>query len=243
LSLAQDIDDTLRRPGGDPAVRCLALLHGAACAGRFDAVPALLAHACAHGLPPTDPRLAETALQVVAYGGFPRAIELLTMLRSARAGTPAEAPAQASARSPDAAPIAPIAPLVGPAGSPPGEALALRGRAVWDAIYKDSAPDVLATLEDLLPGFSRLVLEDAYGRLLARPGLSLAERELLAVAALALMALPAPLGSHIRGALRNGSNQQAVMDILDTCRVLADPAALAVLAQAQDRLSRSVYRP
>lgn len=220
MSLAQDIDDALRRPGGDPAVRCLALLHGAACAGRFDAVPALLALGAAHGLPPTDPRLLEMALQVVAYGGFPRTIELLTLLREARAGAPAPAPAEALA------------------GAVPG-----RGRAVWDAIYRNNAEEVLASLEELHPGFPGLVLEDAYGRLLARPGLSLAERELLAVAALALMGLAAPLGSHVRGALRNGSNSPAVMDILDSCRVLADPAALAVLAQAQDRLSRSVYRP
>ncbi len=228
MSLAQDIDDTLRRPGGDPAVRCLALLHGAACAGRFDAVPALLARARAHGLPPTDPRVLETALQVVAYGGFPRAIELLSLLRDARAGAPAGALTETLAcPQPEAQP----------------EALARRGRVIWDAIYKHNADEVRTTLDELLPGFSRLVLEDAYGRLLARSGLTLAERELLAVAALGLMALPAPLGSHIRGALRNGSNLQAVMDILDSCRVLADPAALAVLSQAQDRLSRSVYRP
>jgi 4-carboxymuconolactone decarboxylase len=207
----------VRRPGGAPRTRCLALLHGAACAGRFDAVPPLLALAA--GLGVKAPALLETALQVVAYGGFPRAIELLTHLRR-------EAPP--------------------PPGTPRADGdpdLAGRGRAVWGAIYARQAEEVLATLEALHPGFSQVVLQDAYGRILARPGLPLAERELLAVAALALMALPAPLGSHIRGALRNGCNADAVMDTLDTCRVLADPAALLVLEQAQDRLSRSVYRP
>jgi 4-carboxymuconolactone decarboxylase len=243
LSFAQDIADVLRRPGGAPEVRCLALLHGAACAGRFDAVPALLQAGATLGLPPTDPRLAETALQVVAYGGFPRAIELLTHLRRARAEASHPA-ATAATTATAAASTTRTASATRPAAPPPVDPgiLAAQGRRVWDAIYKDLAEDVLASLDDLSPGFSRIVLEDAYGRLLARPGLSLAERELLAVAALALMALPAPLGSHIRGALRNGSNAPAVMDILDTCRILADPAALAVLAQAQDRLSRSVYR-
>jgi alkylhydroperoxidase/carboxymuconolactone decarboxylase family protein YurZ len=57
------------------------------------------------------------------------------------------------------------------------------------------------------------------------------------------MALPSPLGSHVRGALRNGSTPALVIDILDTARVLANPEALAVLDQAVDRISRNVYRP
>jgi len=230
----------LRRPGLAPELRCLALLHGAACAGRFDALPALLAAAPVLGLPLADPRVAETALQVVAYGGFPRAIEVLTHLHRAR-GRPA-APGSGEPGEPGKSETSGAPGGREPTDDPRAQDAA-RGRRVWDAIYKDLAQDVLATLEDLHPGLPGLVLEDAYGAILARPGLSLAERELFAVAALALMALPAPLGSHIRGALRNGSNAPAVMDILDTCRVLADPAALAVLAQAQDRLSRSVYRP
>ncbi len=214
VSLATSIEAALRRPGGEPAVRCLALLHGAACVGRLDVVPVLLAEAARLAI--TAQRLRETALQVVAYGGFPRSIGLLSLLGPA----------------PE---IAPVRLALGTTAS--------LGRPVWDRVYGSQAEAVLAALDGLFPGFSALVLDDAYGHILARPGLTLAERELLAVAALALMALPAPLGSHIRGALRNGSNAEGVIDILETCRVLAHPHALLVLEQAHERLTRSLNSP
>ena len=214
MALAQQLGEVVRRPGGDPALRSLALLHGACCAGRFDAVPALLELAAAAGVP--DVALQEACLQVVAYGGFPRAIEALGLLARHRNRPPPP---------------------------PPPEPPPAAGRATWDAIYRDHGEEVLAGLAAVAPGFPALVLESAYRRILAREGLSLGDRELLAVAALALMALPAPLGSHVRGALRNGSSPAAVIDILDTARVLGAPEALPVIDQAVDRISRNVYRP
>jgi 4-carboxymuconolactone decarboxylase len=214
VSLTQQIALAVRRPGGEPGLRCLALLHGACCAGRLQALPELLDLAAASGV--GEVALHEALLQVVAYGGFPRALEGLGALARQRRTPP----------PPDRA-------------DPPPAA----GRATWDAIYSEHADEVLAGLEALLPGLSRRVLEGAYRQILAREGLSLRDRELLAVAALGLMALPAPLGSHVRGALRNGSPPALVIDILDTARVLASPEALAVIDQAVDRISRNVYRP
>jgi 4-carboxymuconolactone decarboxylase len=118
-----------------------------------------------------------------------------------------------------------------------------RGREVWDRVYADQADEVLGWLGTLAPELPGWVLDDAYGRVLSRPGLSLAERELLGVAALALMGLAAPLASHMRGAVRNGSNAQAVGDTLRACRGLAAPNALAVIDQALQRLDRNVLRP
>jgi 4-carboxymuconolactone decarboxylase len=153
----------------------------------------------------------------VAYGGYPRALHSLALVAETRAGEPVT-------------------------GSLDTEGVrAERGRAVWEAIYADQSPAVLAGLERLIPGLSRCVVEDAYGRILARPGLTLAERELLAVAALALMALPRPLGSHIRGALRNGSPAASVEDILRSSRPWASSDASEVVDEALDRLSRKVY--
>jgi 4-carboxymuconolactone decarboxylase len=222
MDLSADLAAVICRPGGDPGVRCLALLHGATCIGRFDAVESLHGLAAELGIEPM--RLQETALQVVAYGGFPRAIAGLALWADVRGGD-----------APDGA--------TGSLSEGAAEDQAAAGRAVWDAVYAHNGGDVIDSLEHLAPGFSGWVLEAAYGRILARPGLSLEERELLAVAALTLMALPAPLGSHARGALRNGSKPETVMDILDCCRVLADASATPVLDQALDRLSRNVYRP
>jgi 4-carboxymuconolactone decarboxylase len=217
MDLSSALNSAIHRPGGDPGVRCLALMHGASCIGRFDAVECLHDLSRELGLEPV--RIRETALQVVAYGGFPRAIEGLSIWARRR-----------GEHEPDGIP-----------DEPADQAAA--GRAVWDSVYAHNAEDVLATLEGLVPGFSDWVLDAAYGRILARPGLTLEERELLAVAALGLMGLAAPLGSHARGALRNGSKPSTVMDILGCCRVLADTAATPVLDQALDRLSRNVYRP
>lgn len=221
MSVKDELSAAVGRPGGDPELRCLALLHGCAVAGRFDVVPALLDLARAHGA--TRARLEETALQVVAYGGFPRAIELLT-----RIGPPADEAAAPRAdardeRTPDARRAA--------------------GRAVFERVYARQSEDVLAGLDALAPNFSRWILDHAYGAILSRAELSLGEREILAVAALALAALPAPLGSHVRGALRNDSTPAAVEDILRCCLLLADPRGRTVIAQALDRLSRNVSRP
>jgi 4-carboxymuconolactone decarboxylase len=224
VSPTDEIEQAVRRPGepGRPALRCLALLHGAACIGRFDAVATL--GALARRLEIAPQRVHECALQVVAYGGYPRAIEALGAL--------------APATPPSAGP---------PAGEPAEQhdlaQRAARGRRAFEAVYGEQVAPVRQALERLSPGLADWVCEDAYGRVLARAGLELGERELLAVAALALMALPSPLDSHVRGALRNGSTPPAVIDILDTCCVLADPQALTLIRRVRDRLHRTPTEP
>ena len=214
-----DVHQALTAPGQPPGRRALILLHGAAVAGQGEWVPWLGEQALAHG--ESWERLEEAALQVVAYGGFPRAIDTLDRLAGLRAG-----PARGSAVETRA------------------EAQRLQdGRQVWETIYDRNAEQVLGTLESYSPGFSGWVLDAAYGRILSRGTLSLAERELLAVSALGLAALPAPRGSHIRGALRSGSTAEAIHDTLTLSSLLADPRSLAVIDQAHDRLSRNVYRP
>ncbi len=225
--LAERLDAALARTGGEPTIRALALAHGASCIGRFDAVEHLYRYAIDQGVELA--RLEETALQVVAYGGFPRAIEGLGILARLRDGPAASAPLD-EAPSQDRG-----SGQAHPTTDEPG-------RRTWDAIYRHSAGDVIATLEGLVPGFSRWVLEDAYARILSRPTLTLGVRELLAVSALGLAALPGPLGSHLRGALRNGSTPDTVDDILRTSLVLAAPRARSVIDQARDRLARKVYR-
>ncbi len=236
--------DIVDAEGGDPAARSLALAHGCACTGRWEALAILCHGALERGRTAAD--LVEMGLQVVAYAGFPRAIEALGIVRDVLERAP-EAAAEGIEPTAD--------------GEPDGaEALARAGHEVFEDIYREATPEVLAGLDALCAGFSRWVLMDAYGRILSRPGLSLADRERMAVSALALMALPAPLGSHIRGALRNGSTCADVEDILRSSRALADghrdptptPTVTAsegstrsphdVIDQALDRLSRKVYQ-
>lgn len=217
MSLSDELLAALAPPGPEPDLRLLALLHGAAVIGRFDAVELLLDTALERELPPGW--LEETALLVAPYGGFPRAIETLTLL-ARRRHTPATRRIEPEADA---------------------NLVEQRGRATFEAVYGANTERVLSELNRLLPGFDRHVLTAAYGSVLCRDGLTLGQRELLAVAALALAGLPAPLGSHIRGALRNGFPAAAVDDTLQACAVLADERARATLEQARDRLSRKVY--
>jgi alkylhydroperoxidase/carboxymuconolactone decarboxylase family protein YurZ len=63
--------------------------------------------------------------------------------------------------------------------------------------------------------FARAVLEQAYGRVLARDGLSAARREVLACAALTALGQDRQLASHARGAVRCGATPQEVEAVLD----------------------------
>lgn len=215
---ADPLAAALDRPGGDPRLRGLALAHGLAVAGDFATLESWLDLLLQRGARWDE--LHEAALQVVPYGGFPRAITALGLLAS---------------RRPDGAQPVSLDSSEDRAG------LAARGRQVFGAVYQANSAPVLAELDGLAPGFDELVLEQAYGRILARPILSLGERELLAVAGLALAGLAAPLGSHVRGALSNGFAPAQVQDILLTCTTLATPSAQPIIVQAIDRIERKVY--
>ncbi|MBL8841378.1 MAG: carboxymuconolactone decarboxylase family protein [Planctomycetes bacterium] len=94
---------------------------------------------------------------------------------------------------------------------------------------------MLAALDAVAADFSTWVLEDAYGRVLARPGLAARQRELLAVAALAALDCPAQLKSHLRGALRLGASRAAVADVLHALGGLLPAEQLARAIEALDR--------
>ena len=70
------------------------------------------------------------------------------------------------------------------------------------------------------PDFARWIAEHAYGRVLARPGLSADRRELLAVAALAATDQDRQLASHARGSLRCGAEPEELAAALETVRDL-----------------------
>ncbi len=97
---------------------------------------------------------------------------------------------------------------------PPGEAgrrlLRRRGRALFGRVYGPAAERVLGDLGRRHPEFRDWVLDEAYGRVLSRSGLSAAERECLAVALLAVLDLPLQQVAHVRGALRCGAGTRVV---------------------------------
>jgi 4-carboxymuconolactone decarboxylase len=94
------------------------------------------------------------------------------------------------------------------------EAWAERGAAVCRAVYGRSYHKLLANLRALHPALEDLVLVDAYGKVIGRPGLDLKRRELTTVAAIAVLGTAQQLHSHLRGALNTGASRDEVEAVL-----------------------------
>lgn len=112
-------------------------------------------------------------------------------------------------------------------GAPPGErdgaeplahadwaAWAERGATVCRAVYGRAYHKLLLNLRGLHPALADLVLVDAYGKVIGRPGLDLARRELCTVAAIAVLGTAEQLHSHLRGALNTGATREQVEAVL-----------------------------
>jgi 4-carboxymuconolactone decarboxylase len=59
-----------------------------------------------------------------------------------------------------------------------------------------------------------LVVVDAYGKILGRPGLDSKRRELCTLAAIAMLRAERQLHAHLRGALNTGSSREDVDAVL-----------------------------
>ena len=89
-----------------------------------------------------------------------------------------------------------------------------RGERVCRRIYGRSYGALMRRMSAFHPDLASWILEDGYGRVLARPGLPLLDRELLAVAALGALGLARQLESHVRGARRLGGSPRRIREIL-----------------------------
>jgi len=90
-----------------------------------------------------------------------------------------------------------------------------RGEAVCRVVYGGQYEGLRANVRRLHPDMERWMVEDGYGRVLGRPGLDLATRELCIVALLAVRDVPRQLYSHLRGALNAGAAESEVSRALE----------------------------
>lgn len=181
----------LDRPGLDARERVLVLATCAAARADWVTLGACADAARARGVPRAE--LEETLLQGVLFYGFPRSMTAFeTLARHWPAATP---------------------PIGG--SLPPAEQRAA-GDALFDAIYADNSAGVRAMLRGWHGELHEFVLDCAYGRILARPGLAARTRELCACGALAVLDQTPQLVAHARGALRLGADRVAVTEALIT---------------------------
>ncbi|MCT9088695.1 carboxymuconolactone decarboxylase family protein [Streptomyces sp. ASQP_92] len=115
-----------------------------------------------------------------------------------------------------------------------------RGLALLRTVGGQEHPAVLDSLADIAPDLGRMTVAFGYGDVLSRPGLTLRQRQIATVAALAAMGNAAPqLRFHIDGALNVGVSPAEVVEILIHTAVYAGfPAALNGIGAAREVFER-----
>jgi len=103
------------------------------------------------------------------------------------------------------------------------QAWAERGAQVCAAVYGRAYHKLLVNLRSLHPALEDLVLVDAYGKVIGRPGLDMKRRELCTVAAVAVLGTARQLHSHLRGALNTGATHAEVEAVLELVEPDLDP--------------------
>src|ERR687892_294037 len=89
-----------------------------------------------------------------------------------------------------------------------------RGEEACKAVYGRTYHKLMINLRGLHPSLEPLVVVDAYGKLLGRPGLDAKRRELCTLAAIAMLNAPRQLHAHLRGALNTGAGREEVDQVL-----------------------------
>ncbi len=98
---------------------------------------------------------------------------------------------------------------------------------IRDTLWGDKREAIERNLEQLDPELAKLVFEVAYDTVLARPGLELKTRELLAVTALLSVGSENELKTHMRGALNCGASVAELREtVLQAAMFLGFPKAL-----------------
>ncbi len=195
--MTRALADRLGDGGLSPRLRILVSLKAAAFAGDGPAIATAVDLGRQQQLHRAD--LEETLLQGVLFYGFPRSVTAFGILE------------EHWPRAEDSAP-----------GTLPRERWETAGRELFDAIYDRNADAVHAMLRHYHVDFHDFVLESAYGRVLARPGLTAREREILACATLAAMEQIPQMVAHGRGARRFGASSEELREALRTVGIEGD---------------------
>jgi len=194
----------------DPGTEALVALSAALAAGSGDGVEEALRAAAQVA----DPVAVEEALlQSHLFLGYPAALNGLARWREL-SGRPASLAANDR------------------------EVWAERGEEVCRVVYGGQYEGLRANVRRLHPDVERWMVEDGYGRVLGRPGLDLAVRELCIGAILAVQDAPRQLYSHLRGALNAGAGRAQVSRALELAAAVSAPAARAHAAETWTEVRR-----
>ena len=109
----------------------------------------------------------------------------------------------------------------------------------WEKLKEidgEAGEKVVAALKDVSPDLARYIIEFPFGDIYSRAGLSLKEREIATVAALATMGNAAPqLKVHLHAALNVGCSETEIKEIIIQMVVYAGfPAAINAMLLAKE---------
>ena len=180
----------------DPRTAALVRVAAGIAAGQRPELEARMSGARAAGVPPLW--VEELLLQSMLVVGYPLALVAFAVWRALGVGDASPTPREGAE----------------PLAHEDWAAWAERGAAVCRAVYGRAYHKLLLNLRALHPALEDLVLVDAYGKVIGRPGLDLKRRELCTVAAVAVLGTAEQLHSHLRGALNTGASAQEVDAVL-----------------------------
>lgn len=149
----------------------------------------------------------EVILQSYLFGGFPRALNAAREWR------------RLSGR---AAPLADEGDRFDQAAE-----WAARGEATCATVYGAFYERLRRNIRQLHPALDTWMIVEGYGKVLSRPALDLARRELCVVAACAAARQDRQLHSHLHGALHAGASASAVNTTLEAIADMLHPADAA----------------
>jgi len=110
-----------------------------------------------------------------------------------------------------------------------------RGSELLERIHAGGGDALVASLSDVAPDLARYIVEFGFGDVYARPGLSLRDRQLATVAALAALGNAEPqLVAHIEGALAVGVTREEVVEVIIQMALYGGfPAAMKAVEAAR----------
>ena len=101
-----------------------------------------------------------------------------------------------------------------------------RGEATCSAVYGTMYPKLRENMQSLHPAIDAWMIVEGYGKVLGRPGLDLARRELCIIAACVAARQDRQLVSHLHGARHVGAPASWVDEALDALHDVTPPGAL-----------------
>jgi 4-carboxymuconolactone decarboxylase len=118
-----------------------------------------------------------------------------------------------------------------------------RGEEVCREVYGGQYARLRTNVRDLHPDLECWMVVEGYGKVLGRPGLDLAVRELCIGALLAVLGTTRQLYSHLRGALNAGASTEEVEDMLRVATEELGERQSRRVHEVWDRVRSRVHSP